>query len=66
MAKEMDKVVVMMLGDSKVGKTSIVFQYCEQVFPKHIKSTVGEFQSLYFVGLPALLEGSRRHSKESL
>ena len=51
MAKSMDKVSVMMLGDSTVGKTSIVLQYCEQAFSKDTKSTVGESQSLCFVGL---------------
>ena len=49
MAKEMNKVSVMMLGDSTVGKTSIVLQYCEQKFSADIKSTVGEYYNRYIL-----------------
>ena len=58
MAKAMKKLVVMMLGDSTVGKTSIVLQYCEQKFSEDAKPTVGESILLIVFNSTSLSKGS--------
>ena len=61
MAKSMNRVSVMMLGESAVGKTSIVLQYCEHNFLEYTKSTIGESESLCLTVYPRVML-----SKESL
>ena len=39
---------IAMLGDTEVGKSSIVLQLCDHKFSEGIISTVGESISLYF------------------
>jgi small GTP-binding protein len=42
MAKRVkDHTKILLLGDSEVGKTSVMHQYCDQVFSCNVKSTVG-------------------------
>ena len=42
------KANISMLGDTEVGKSSVVLQLCDQKFFPGIQSTIGESVSLYF------------------